>query len=145
MFIETSAKAGFNIKVRVLGRNQAPLNGFYVCACFLCHVRRTGPLPLHLIGIVKAAQQTCVSTSLKTLPGQQAYTQVHRRASACMPRAPPSRSAHCLRQALFRKIAAALPGMESLSAAKQEDLVDVNLSPASAKAGSGSGASSCAC
>ena len=31
-------------------------------------------------------------------------------------------------QALFRKIAAALPGMESLSAAKQEDLVDVNLS-----------------
>ena len=48
-------------------------------------------------------------------------------------------------QALFRKIAAALPGMESLSAAKQEDLVDVNLSPASAKAGAGSGASSCAC
>ena len=31
-------------------------------------------------------------------------------------------------QALFRKIAAALPGMESLSATKQEDLVDVNLS-----------------
>ena len=33
-----------------------------------------------------------------------------------------------LPQALFRKIAAALPGMESLSAAKHEDLVDVNLS-----------------
>lgn len=31
-------------------------------------------------------------------------------------------------KALFRKIAAALPGMESLSAAKHEDLVDVNLS-----------------
>lgn len=50
-------------------------------------------------------------------------------------------------QALFRKIAAALPGMESLSAAKQEDLVDVNLS---ATANNGRGAassapSSCAC
>jgi len=31
-------------------------------------------------------------------------------------------------KALFRKIAAALPGMESFSATKQEDLVDVNLS-----------------
>ncbi|KAL6008281.1 Ras-related protein RABH1b [Asimina triloba] len=31
-------------------------------------------------------------------------------------------------QALFRKIAAALPGMETLSSTKKEDLVDVNLS-----------------
>lgn len=30
-------------------------------------------------------------------------------------------------QALFRKIAAALPGMETLSSTKQEDMVDVNL------------------
>lgn len=30
---------------------------------------------------------------------------------------------------LFRKIAAALPGMESLSSTKQEDMVDVNLKP----------------
>ncbi|KAI9087032.1 hypothetical protein K1719_030993 [Acacia pycnantha] len=30
-------------------------------------------------------------------------------------------------KALFRKIAAALPGMETLSSTKQEDLVDVNL------------------
>lgn len=30
-------------------------------------------------------------------------------------------------QPLFRKIAAALPGMETLSSAKQEDMVDVNL------------------
>nr|XP_010941189.1 ras-related protein RABH1b isoform X1 [Elaeis guineensis] len=30
-------------------------------------------------------------------------------------------------KALFRKIAAALPGMENLSSAKQEDMVDVNL------------------
>ncbi|NMR96415.1 hypothetical protein HKB01_03900, partial [Vibrio parahaemolyticus] len=30
-------------------------------------------------------------------------------------------------KALFRKIAAALPGMETLSSAKQEDMVDVNL------------------
>lgn len=30
-------------------------------------------------------------------------------------------------QALFRKIAAALPGMETLSSTKNEDMVDVNL------------------
>lgn len=30
-------------------------------------------------------------------------------------------------QALFWKIAAALPGMESMSLTKQEDMVDVNL------------------
>jgi len=36
-------------------------------------------------------------------------------------------------QALFRKIAAALPGMESLSTQKQEDLVDVNLTSNSAQ------------
>lgn len=50
-------------------------------------------------------------------------------------------------QALFRKIAAALPGMESLSAARTEDLVDVNLSAAASqnRAGIASNASSCAC
>lgn len=51
-------------------------------------------------------------------------------------------------QALFRKIAAALPGMESLTATKQEDLVDVNLAPASGQnkdAGSQAAASQCAC
>ena len=51
-------------------------------------------------------------------------------------------------QALFRKIAAALPGMESLSATKQEDLVDINLTPASAQnktADGQSAASACAC
>lgn len=30
-------------------------------------------------------------------------------------------------QPLFRKIASALPGMETLSSTKQEDMVDVNL------------------
>lgn len=51
-------------------------------------------------------------------------------------------------KALFRKIAAALPGMESLSAAKQEDLVDINLAPASGQNKSNSNqsaASQCAC
>jgi Ras-related protein Rab-6A len=43
---------------------------------------------------------------------------------------------------LFRKIAAALPGMESLSATKQEDLVDVNLSD---KAGSKTAAAAQQC
>eukprot|EP00899_Mesostigma_viride_P014060 jgi/Mesvir1/22655/Mv14089-RA.1 len=35
-------------------------------------------------------------------------------------------------KALFRKIAAALPGMESLSSVKQEDLVEVKLNPMNA-------------
>ncbi|KAF9625434.1 hypothetical protein IFM89_022785 [Coptis chinensis] len=35
-------------------------------------------------------------------------------------------------KALFRKIAAALPGMETLSSAKQEDMVDVNLKSSNA-------------
>ncbi|CAK0762198.1 Ras-related protein RABH1e [Coccomyxa viridis] len=50
-------------------------------------------------------------------------------------------------KALFRKIAAALPGMESLSAARTEDLVDVNLSAAASqsRAGTASSASTCAC
>ena len=51
-------------------------------------------------------------------------------------------------QALFRKIAAALPGMESLAATKQEDLVDVNLTPASGQNKDGTSqaaASQCAC
>ena len=53
-----------------------------------------------------------------------------------------------LSQALFRKIAAALPGMESLSAAKQEDLVDVNLAPTAGQSKDGTSqaaASQCAC
>ncbi|MBA0825906.1 hypothetical protein Goarm_010814 [Gossypium armourianum] len=37
-------------------------------------------------------------------------------------------------QALFRKIAAALPGMETLSSTKQEDMVDVNLKSTNANA-----------
>ena len=51
-------------------------------------------------------------------------------------------------QALFRKIAGALPGMESLSARKEEDLVDVNLSAQNTQGrnnASSSAASSCAC
>lgn len=49
-------------------------------------------------------------------------------------------------QALFRKVAAALPGMENYGAQKQEDLVDINLAPSQSKAGASAGAaSSCAC
>ena len=53
-----------------------------------------------------------------------------------------------LLQALFRKIAGALPGMESLSQRKEEDLVDVNLSAQNTQGrnnASSSAASSCAC
>jgi Ras-related protein Rab-6A len=50
-------------------------------------------------------------------------------------------------KALFRKIAAALPGLEALNAAKAEDLVDINLAAGNGGAGgaAGGGASSCAC
>lgn len=51
-------------------------------------------------------------------------------------------------KALFRKVAAALPGMDALHANKQDDLVDVNLAPAGGaggKGGAGGAASSCAC
>eukprot|EP00271_Cylindrocystis_brebissonii_P015611 TRINITY_DN38561_c0_g1_i1.p1 TRINITY_DN38561_c0_g1~~TRINITY_DN38561_c0_g1_i1.p1 ORF type:complete len:216 (+),score=41.17 TRINITY_DN38561_c0_g1_i1:319-966(+) len=48
-------------------------------------------------------------------------------------------------KALFRKIAAALPGMEALSAAKQEDMVDVKLTPSSAAAAADNKASTCSC
>ncbi len=46
-------------------------------------------------------------------------------------------------QALFRKIAAALPGMEALSSHK-DDLVDVNLKPTSNPQAEGK-AGGCAC
>lgn len=45
-------------------------------------------------------------------------------------------------KALFRKIAAALPGMQSFSTGRQEDLVDVNLAEKSDK---GTAASQCQC
>jgi len=48
-------------------------------------------------------------------------------------------------KALFRKIAAALPGMEALSSQKQEDLVDVKLTPSSKIASNPSSAQTCAC
>jgi hypothetical protein len=52
-----------------------------------------------------------------------------------------------LLQALFRKIAAALPGMESAAASKQEELVNVQLTPAtvSLSAPPAQQASSCSC
>lgn len=49
-------------------------------------------------------------------------------------------------QALFRKIAAALPGMETLSSTKQEDMVDVNLKSSNPNASQSQGQSGgCAC
>ncbi|XP_062213548.1 uncharacterized protein LOC133914462 [Phragmites australis] len=41
---------------------------------------------------------------------------------------------------LFCKIAASLPGMDALSSAKQEDMVDINLRPATGSAPSGAAA-----
>ncbi|XP_062073781.1 ras-related protein RABC2a-like isoform X1 [Humulus lupulus] len=48
-------------------------------------------------------------------------------------------------KALFRKIAAALPGMETLSSTKQEDMVDVNLKSMSASTQSQPQSGGCAC
>ena len=48
-------------------------------------------------------------------------------------------------QPLFRKIAAALPGMETLSSTKQEDMVDVNLKPAVNSSQAEQQGGSCAC
>ena len=50
-------------------------------------------------------------------------------------------------KALFRKIAAALPGMETLGAggAGREDLIDVTLNPATNGAGGVPAAASCSC
>ncbi|KAH9545994.1 hypothetical protein CY35_12G073600 [Sphagnum magellanicum] len=48
-------------------------------------------------------------------------------------------------KALFRKIAAALPGMEALSAAKQDDLVDINLKTTSSTMQTENRSSGCAC
>ena len=50
-------------------------------------------------------------------------------------------------KALFRKIAAALPGLESLNANKHEDLVDINLASTNGAGNGphGAAASSCAC
>jgi Ras-related protein Rab-6A len=50
---------------------------------------------------------------------------------------------HYFVQALFRKIAAALPGMEALSSHK-DDLVDVNLKPTQNPQAEGK-AGGCAC
>jgi hypothetical protein len=48
-------------------------------------------------------------------------------------------------QALFRKIAAALPGMETLTSTKQEDMVDVNLKASNATSSSQQQAGGCSC
>lgn len=48
-------------------------------------------------------------------------------------------------KALFRKIAAALPGMDSFTTSKQEDLVDVNLADKSGSAKAKHAASQCQC
>ncbi|KAJ0450359.1 hypothetical protein HanHA300_Chr15g0555431 [Helianthus annuus] len=48
-------------------------------------------------------------------------------------------------QPLFRKIAAALPGMETISSTKQEDMVDVNLKSSSNTNQSNQQGGGCAC
>jgi len=88
MFIETSAKAGFNIKV--------PSPEYYFFPHYLSHAE-----VLHCLSL----------TAHQTLGG--------------------------ILQPLFRKIAGSLPGMDALSSAKQEDMVDINLRPSTGSSASG--------
>ena len=106
MFIETSAKAGFNIKAR--SQRSAAQRSAGVGSWHTGASRR------------RTALQPPNTARPPSLPGAQA---------------------------LFRKIAAALPGMEALGSSKPEDLVDINLAPAAAAkpGGAGGAASSCAC
>jgi Ras-related protein Rab-6A len=98
IFIETSAKAGFNIKV--------------------CPRQHAG--------------------------GVRQFNEP-RRALVAQWSKPPELSMCFTAQALFRKIAAALPGMDSFTTSKQEDLVDVNLADKAGSAKAKDAASQCQC
>jgi len=130
MFIETSAKAGFNIKVCCLLTRNTSANHDdcrqYLMGCY-CNFMNVWALSVH---------KTDEADRSRTIALQ--YCHVASVTATC-----------CVRsQALFRKIAAALPGMESLSTQKQEDLVDVNLTSNSAQnkgAGQTGAVSGCQC
>lgn len=132
MFIETSAKAGFNIKVSMHELSETQLSGQAECstctgisrnACMIVGRNAawwSADMPEHLENFTN-----CCKAQYSIVMHLHAYL-----------------------QALFRKIAAALPGMESLSTQKQEDLVDVNLTSNAAQ-GKGTGqagaATGCQC
>lgn len=121
MFIETSAKAGFNIKVREsfihccfhkrikVSSNFGCINGewspIFVCAN---HIVSHIPILTKMLHSFSLSPLFCSFLCSFTYWDPNSVRQL---------------------QPLFRKIAAALPGMEALSSTKQEDMVDVNLKP----------------
>ncbi|KAK2980253.1 hypothetical protein RJ640_008921 [Escallonia rubra] len=97
MFIETSAKAGFNIKTKT-----GP------SAMLTARDERDTPFQLHNFWLSDGVQIYFHDDLLLLCKYYDPNVRVNI-------------------QPLFRKIAAALPGMETLSSTKQEDMVDVNL------------------
>ncbi|KAJ6712000.1 GTP-BINDING PROTEIN RAB6 [Salix purpurea] len=143
MFIETSAKAGFNIKFQpdivlmsTLSSGRDPylsgisekegnlIDGLPIFQLAISRRRPSLPNNMHLMGSLHVWD---IKEKERKSDGWASHLSV----------------SHLLKP-LFRKIAAALPGMEALSSAKQEDMVDVNLK-SSGGAASQSQAGGCAC
>lgn len=158
MFIETSAKAGFNIKVKIM---ISKVRQFYLsCFWILLSVIQTyqsvkswndsllllpkkytihhihGQLSFPCVWKEQSLRRYCAVT--KKLP--LGDPQLHLTAFPNMPHLYLSYvlllhlyvvfilwQVNPKLQPLFRKIASSLPGMETLSSAKQDDMVDVNL------------------
>ncbi|KAH9705336.1 putative purine permease 11 [Citrus sinensis] len=149
MFIETSAKAGFNIKVlyfsamRYLPRKfpKVKKKGVKIriaddsfSFCVLDVAPQYGLIaPLLILLQSDHIQQRCDDSTLVLLIID--FSHYVRDALTGL-----------LAQPLFRKIAAALPGMETLSSTKQEEMVDVNLRSTTGNASqSQSQSSGCSC
>ena len=106
IFIETSAKAGFNIKVHF-----EPLITWFASLYY-------DVSDVLWINVIYTNNYRSLSNVMKWLLNIQP---------------------------LFRKIASALPGMETLSSTRQEDMVDVNLKPHSSASQSEQQGGGCSC
>ena len=125
MFIETSAKAGFNIKVE----RQITL------WIFLIKKQRIQKFLIQLKGryvpcwLVPYTDTYCLLADSCLSSGHFSIDSSWLNSSFYWSRQIWHPNSILQLQPLFRKIAAALPGMEALSSTKQEDMVDVNLKP----------------
>lgn len=161
-FIETSAKAGFNIKVSHV--HQPLRASTVISAAAPGHDSRMVEVAA---GMQRSTPSQCaacfllrlICCAIKYMPwrtqqaavllGQSAFG-VSARMTFAVRLERPVLFLHCAChvQALFRKIAAALPGMENAVANKQEELVNVQLTPATVSLSAPSTAaasSSCSC
>jgi hypothetical protein len=114
LFIETSAKAGFNIKV-----SSRETRAMQKCPDLMWESSCGSTLDRHKLRLVAKEKTPEWGTGICVWWG---FT-----------------------QALFRKIAAALPGMEALSSQKQEELVDVKLTPSLPNKFGAASAQACSC